>query len=75
MAQEARAIAGGQGNNRLEVVVGDSFGLWLPPELLPRDRLWLNQSISGDTTAGILQRVRLFANTRPHHHPPDGRGQ
>jgi lysophospholipase L1-like esterase len=65
MAQEARAIAGGQGNNRLEVVVGDSFGLWLPPELLPRDRLWLNQSISGDTTAGILQRVRLFANTRP----------
>ena len=64
LAQEARAIAGGQGNNRLEVVVGDSFGLWLPPDMLPRDRLWLNQSISGDTTAGILQRISAFANTR-----------
>lgn len=64
LSQEARAMAGGQGQNRLEVVVGDSFGLWLPPELLPRDRLWLNQSISGDTTAGILQRVSTFANTR-----------
>ncbi|MGF1458518.1 MAG: GDSL-type esterase/lipase family protein [Leptolyngbyaceae cyanobacterium] len=64
LAQEARAIAGGQGNNRLEIIVGDSFGLWLPPELLPRDRLWLNQSISGDTTAGILRRVSAFAHTR-----------
>ena len=64
LTQEARAIAGGQGNNRLEVVVGDSFGLWLPPDMLPRDRLWLNQSISGDTTAGILQRISAFANTR-----------
>ncbi|MEM1292734.1 MAG: GDSL-type esterase/lipase family protein [Cyanobacteria bacterium P01_H01_bin.162] len=64
LAQEARAIAGGQGSNRLEVVVGDSFGLWLPPDMLPRDRLWLNQSISGDTTAGILQRISTFANTR-----------
>ena len=57
-------MAGGQGQNRLEVIVGDSLGLWLPPEMLPRDRLWLNQSISGDTTAGILQRVSTFANTR-----------
>lgn len=65
LTQEARALAGGQGQNRLEVVVGDSFGMWLPPELLPRDRLWLNQGISGDTTAGVLQRVRAFANTRP----------
>ena len=64
LSQEARAMAQGQGRNRLEVIVGDSFGLWLPPEMLPRDRLWLNQSISGDTTAGILQRVSTFANTR-----------
>ncbi|WP_204139989.1 GDSL-type esterase/lipase family protein [Halomicronema sp. CCY15110] len=64
LAQEARAMAGGQGQNRLEVIVGDSLGLWLPPEMLPRDRLWLNQSISGDTTSGILQRVSTFANTR-----------
>lgn len=65
LTQEARAVAGGQGQNRLEVVLGDSLGMWLPPELLPRDRLWLNQSISGDTTAGILQRLGAFANTRP----------
>lgn len=64
LAQEARAIAHGQGRNQLEVIVGDSFGLWLPPEMLPRDRLWLNQSISGDTTAGILRRVSTFATTR-----------
>lgn len=64
LQQEARAMAYGQGQNRLEVVVGDSFGLWLPPEMLPRDRLWLNQSISGDTTAGILRRVNTFAHTR-----------
>lgn len=64
LVQEARAVAGGQGQNRLEVILGDSFGLWLPPEMLPRDRLWLNQSISGDTTAGILQRAGAFANTR-----------
>lgn len=65
LTQEARAIAGGQGQNRLEVVVGDSIGLWLPPEMLPGDRLWLNQSISGDTTAGILRRLSTFATTRP----------
>ncbi|MGD1860663.1 MAG: GDSL-type esterase/lipase family protein [Leptolyngbyaceae cyanobacterium] len=64
LSQEARATAYGQGQNRLEVVVGDSFGLWLPTEMLPRDRLWLNQSISGDTTAGILHRVSTFANAR-----------
>ncbi|NER82960.1 MAG: lysophospholipase [Leptolyngbya sp. SIO1D8] len=65
LAQEARAAAAGQGNNRLEIVLGDSFGLWLPADTLPRDRLWLNQSISGDTTAGVLRRLSTFASTRP----------
>ncbi len=65
LAQEARAVAGGQGQNRLDIVVGDSLNLWLPPDSLPRDRLWLNQSISGDTTGGIAQRVGAFAQTHP----------
>lgn len=65
LASEGRAAAAGQGSNRLEVVLGDSLGMWLPPDTLPRDRLWLNQGISGDTTAGILQRLTAFANTRP----------
>lgn len=65
LAQESKAIQAGQGQNRLTVVVGDSLSLWLPSELLPRDRFWLNQGISGDTTAGILDRLHFFADTRP----------
>jgi lysophospholipase L1-like esterase len=65
LAQEAAAVAAGQGPNRLEIVLGDSIGLWLPTDTLPRDRLWLNQGISGDTTAGILARLDPLAPTRP----------
>ncbi|MEO0988911.1 MAG: GDSL-type esterase/lipase family protein [Cyanobacteria bacterium J06639_14] len=65
LTREGQAVAVGQGDNRLEVILGDSLGMWLPPDSLPRDRLWLNQGISGDTTAGILQRLAAFANTRP----------
>lgn len=65
LKQEANAIAAGQGNNRLTVVVGDSLSMWLPSEMLPRDRFWLNQGISGDTTGGILNRLSAFANTTP----------
>lgn len=65
LKREADAIASGQGSNRLTVVVGDSLSMWLPPELLPRDRFWLNQGISGDTTGGILQRLSAFAKTNP----------
>ncbi|MEL6128742.1 MAG: GDSL-type esterase/lipase family protein [Cyanobacteria bacterium J06627_3] len=65
LKREAAAIAAGQGTNRLTVVVGDSLSMWLPPEMLPRDRFWLNQGISGDTTGGILQRLSAFANTNP----------
>ena len=65
LAQEARAIQAGQGQNALTIVLGDSLSLWLPPESLPRDRFWLNQGISGDTTAGILRRLHYFEGTRP----------
>ncbi|HEY9735794.1 MAG TPA: GDSL-type esterase/lipase family protein [Trichocoleus sp.] len=65
LRQEARALAAGQGTNRLTVVVGDSLSLWLPSEALPRNRFWLNQSISGETTGQILQRLSSFADTRP----------
>lgn len=65
LKREADAIASGQGSNRLTVVIGDSLSMWLPPELLPRDRFWLNQGISGDTTGGILQRLSAFAHTNP----------
>lgn len=65
LKREADAIASGQGSNRLTVVIGDSLSMWLPPELLPRDRFWLNQGISGDTTGGILNRLSAFANANP----------
>ncbi|MEO0532586.1 MAG: GDSL-type esterase/lipase family protein [Cyanobacteria bacterium P01_A01_bin.123] len=63
--REAQAMADGQGQNRLTVILGDSISLWLPPDWLPRDRFWLNQGISGDTTAGILQRLSAIDQTHP----------
>ncbi|KAM3103241.1 SGNH/GDSL hydrolase family protein [Phormidesmis sp. 146-12] len=51
--------------DRLTVLVGDSLSLWFPPELLPSDRTWLNQGISGETSAGLLKRLNLFEKTEP----------
>lgn len=65
LAAEARAVAAGQGDNRLAVIVGDSLSQWFPSNRLPNYQLWLNQGISGDTTRGILQRLSDFARTRP----------
>lgn len=69
---EAQAVANGQGNNRLSVLLGDSLSLWFPRERLPAGRLWLNQGISGDTTAGILRRLGDFAQTNRGSHLCDG---
>ncbi|NJR50744.1 MAG: lysophospholipase [Leptolyngbyaceae cyanobacterium CSU_1_3] len=51
--------------NRLTVLAGDSLSLWFPAELLPADRTWLNQSISGETSAGLLKRLDLFEKAEP----------
>ncbi len=66
LAAEARAVARGQGNNRLSILVGDSLSLWYPSDRLPQNQLWLNQSISGETTRGILNRLADFAPPRAH---------
>jgi lysophospholipase L1-like esterase len=65
LALESRAVAKGQGQRRLGVVVGDSLSLWLPAQALPNSHIWLNQGISGDTTKNILRRVNAFKQTRP----------
>jgi len=65
LAAEARAAGRGQGNNRLSIVLGDSISLWLPMQQLPGSQLWLNQGISGDTTAGILKRLDPLKETSP----------
>jgi lysophospholipase L1-like esterase len=65
LSAEARAVAQGQGRNRLAVIIGDSLSAWLPSDRLPSDQLWLNQAISGDTTQGILRRLTDFDSTSP----------
>ncbi|MDZ8188939.1 MAG: SGNH/GDSL hydrolase family protein [Nostoc sp. ChiSLP02] len=65
LALEARAIAQGQGTNHLSILVGDSLSMWFPREKLPAGKLWLNQGISGDTSAGVLKRLGAFSATRP----------
>jgi lysophospholipase L1-like esterase len=66
LSREAAVMARGQGSNRLTVLLGDSLSLWYPPEQLASDRFWLNQGISGDTTAGVLRRLSAFSQTRPN---------
>lgn len=62
---EARAVGRGQKSRAVSVLVGDSLSQWFPSDRLPNGRIWLNQGISGDTTAGILRRLQDFASVRP----------
>lgn len=64
LGQEARAVAANP-PRRLSVLAGDSLSLWFPPDLLPIDRGWLNQGISGETSGGLLRRLDLFKDTQP----------
>lgn len=50
---------------RLTVLLGDSLSLWFPATLLPTNRNWLNQGISGETTRGLFKRLSLLERTRP----------
>ena len=64
LKQEAAAVAKKQ-PERLTVLLGDSLSLWFPADQLPVDRLWLNQGISGDTTALIVKRLSFLDETKP----------
>ncbi|MGB3298230.1 MAG: GDSL-type esterase/lipase family protein [Phormidesmis sp.] len=44
----------------LTVLLGDSLSLWFPGELMPGQRVWINQSISGERTQGLLKRLDLI---------------
>lgn len=66
LSREARSMARGQGQNALTVIVGDSLSLWMPTEFLPQHQFWLNQSISGETAAGMVKRLHMFDQTRPN---------
>jgi lysophospholipase L1-like esterase len=65
LRHETKAVTYGQGAERLTVLLGDSHALWFPAEQLSRDRFWLNQGISGDTTAGVLKRLSMLDRTNP----------
>jgi lysophospholipase L1-like esterase len=62
---ESQAVTQGQGMERLTVLLGDSHALWFPTEQLDQNRFWLNQGISGDTTAGVLKRISMLDHTNP----------
>ncbi|MGK7920856.1 MAG: SGNH/GDSL hydrolase family protein [Trichodesmium sp.] len=64
LQQEAIAAANNR-PRRLTILVGDSLSLWFPSQLLPWNRTWLNQGISGETSGGLLRRLYIFDSTRP----------
>jgi lysophospholipase L1-like esterase len=64
LAQEAEAVIE-QKPEHLAILAGDSISLWFPQALLLNDRTWLNQSISGETSMGLLRRLSAFDRTDP----------
>lgn len=59
LAEDAKAMAT-KNPEHLTVLLGDSLSLWFPGELMPGRRVWINQSISGEKTQGLLDRLDLL---------------
>ncbi len=64
LKREAAAIAS-RSPSQLKVLAGDSLSLWFPSNLLPAGATWLNQGISGETSYGLLKRVKFLDQTKP----------
>lgn len=64
LGREAKAVAKNP-PERLFILAGDSITLWFPPELLPPGKTWLNQGISGETSQGLLKRLKILDETNP----------
>lgn len=64
LKKEADVIASSQPEH-LAILLGDSLSLWFPNELLPKETTWLNQGISGETSAGVINRLNLLDKTKP----------
>lgn len=64
LQQEAKVAAEKQPEH-LNILLGDSLSLWFPPDLLPTDKNWLNQGISGEVSFGLWRRLGLFDRTKP----------
>lgn len=61
LRQEAQA---NRDAHHLTVLLGDSISLWFPQELLPGNRTWINQAISGEQSDMLLQRLDALDNTQ-----------
>ena len=59
LSSDANAAAS-KNPEHLTVLLGDSLSLWVPGELMPGRRVWINQSISGEKTQGLLNRLELL---------------
>ncbi len=64
LRREAAAAAAKQPAN-LAILAGDSLSLWFPADMLPTNYTWLNQGISGETSAGLRDRLDLFRPVQP----------
>ncbi len=64
LKQEAK-VAALEHPQHLTILAGDSLSLWFPNDLLPPERTWLNQGISGETSSGLWSRLKLFDQTQP----------
>jgi len=65
LLQQEAEVAATQKPEHLSVLLGDSLSLWFPAQVLPPKRNWLNQGISGETSAGLLDRLALIDRTQP----------
>ena len=61
LAGDAKSMAAKRPEH-LTVLLGDSLSLWFPGSLMPGKRVWINQSISGEKTKGLLARLDLLDN-------------
>ncbi|MGG6238653.1 GDSL-type esterase/lipase family protein [Nodosilinea sp. AN01ver1] len=50
---------------RQNILLGDSLTLWFPADMLPGRKTWINQAISGESSAGLRDRLYLLDKTAP----------
>lgn len=65
LLEKEAEVTATQQPKHLAILLGDSLSLWFPTELLPPEQTWLNQGISGETSAGLLNRLDLLDRTQP----------
>jgi lysophospholipase L1-like esterase len=63
LGEDAKAMAL-KNPQHLTVLLGDSLSLWFPGELMPGNRVWINQSISGEKTQGLSKRLDLIEDNK-----------